>query len=114
MSDACKPTAVDLAQSIMREIEAAERVSFSFKNAIGNYDTSNYSGKTARAALDRIRQDAREEALREAAAIAQQKHDAAMEWAAESHFKELVETDTDSSRIAAEILALIAKDADNG
>ena len=76
--------------------------------------SADESWNTRKDVSDALVAAAREEALREAAAIAQQKHDAAMEWAAELHLKQLVGTDTDSSRIADEILALITKDADNG
>lgn len=69
MSDAMTPTPAELARSFMSEFANVDRVSFNFTNALGSYDTSNYSGDTARAALDAMLAKAREDALREAAAI---------------------------------------------
>lgn len=68
---------------------------------------------TEKAALNRLAEKAvREKALREAAQIAQDKHDTAMKWAA-VHVKNF-DGETDSLRISREILALIEKDVMNG
>lgn len=66
MSDAMTPTPAELARSFMSEFVNVDRVSFNFTNALGCYDTSNYSGDTARAALDAMLAKARKDALREA------------------------------------------------